>query len=229
MAETFWSLEDDEDLPPPVKAAGQPERSTPVQQPSAHHGVETIPLRHSYDDLIALAVCFVPTVWTLFIAEIWYFFFFLSLSTFIGLVSVLKRQERAFVMWYPAQRRLEFFRGKRRSGVNPIFSYIVQQGDAILGLMIQPSETEDEGKAKEFSLFTEVAELMFPFLMFTQSDLKDMAEDDSDERYWFEVLRKDAEKPEYFPEHGKELTWKYQFDGLEKIMKDKLEWVESQQ
>ena len=110
MEETFWSLEDDADLPPPVKATGQLEGTTSAQQPAADNGVEIIPLKHTYDDIIAFAVCFVPTVWTLLIAEIWYFFFFLSLSFFIGISLVVKRQEQAFVKWYPAQRRLEFFR-----------------------------------------------------------------------------------------------------------------------
>ena len=59
VAETFWSLEDDESLPPAVKAAGQSERLASVLEPLAHRGVETIPLKHTYDDLIALAVCFV--------------------------------------------------------------------------------------------------------------------------------------------------------------------------
>jgi len=59
VAETFCSLEDDEGPPPPVKAAGQSERLASVLEPLAHHGVETIPLKHTYDDLIALAVCFV--------------------------------------------------------------------------------------------------------------------------------------------------------------------------
>ena len=35
--------------------------------------MEIIPLKHTYDDIIAFAICFVPTVWTLLIAEIWYF------------------------------------------------------------------------------------------------------------------------------------------------------------
>ncbi len=57
MEETFWSLEEDADLPPPVKATGQPERSTSAQQPSAHNGVDIIPLKHTFDDIIAFAVC----------------------------------------------------------------------------------------------------------------------------------------------------------------------------
>ena len=226
MAEMFWSLEDDADLPPPVKAPGQPERSTPAQQPAAHKGVDIIPLKHTYDDIIAFAVCFVPTVLTLLIAEIWYFFFFSSLSFFIGISLVVKRQEQAFVKWYPAQRRLEFFRGKRRQGVVLTFSYTVEPGDTILGIAIEASDDEEEKESGSFSLFSEMADLMFPFLMVKQGDVKQMTEED--DKYWFEVLRKGEEKPEYFPEPGKELTWRYQYNGLDAIMKEKLEWVESQ-
>ena len=43
MAETFCSLEDDEGLPPAVKAAGQFERLASVLEPLAHDGVEVIP------------------------------------------------------------------------------------------------------------------------------------------------------------------------------------------
>ena len=222
----FWSLEDDADLPPPVKATGQPGRSTPAQQPATDNGMEIIPLKHTYDDIIAFAVCFVPTVWTLLIAEIWYFFLFLSLSFFIGISLVVKRQEQAFVKWYPAQRHLEFFRGKRRQGVDLTFSYTVEPGDTILGIMIEPSEDEGDKKADKSSFFSEIADYMFPFLMFNQDDIKDMAEED--DRYWFEVVRKGGEKPEYFPEPGKELRWRYQYNGLDTILKEKLAWVESQ-
>ena len=226
MEETFWSLEDDADLPPPVKAISQAERSTSAQQSPAHNGVEIIPLKHTYDDIIAFAICFVPTVWTLLIAEIWYFFLFSSLSFFIGISLVVKRQEQAFVKWHPAQRRLEFFRGKRRQGVNLTFSYTIEPGDTILGIMIEPSEDEEDKEADKSSFFSEIADYMFPFLMFNQDDIKDMAEED--DRYWFEVVRKGGEKPEYFPEPGKELRWRYQYNGLNAIMKEKLAWVESQ-
>ena len=226
MAETFWSLEDDADLPPPVKASGQPEGATSAQQPAADNGMELIPLKHTYDDIIAFAVCFVPTVWTLLIAGIWYFFFFLSLSFFIGISLVVKRQEQAFVKWYPAQRHLEFFRGKRRQGVDLTFSYTVEPGDTILGIMIEPSEDEGDKEADKSSFFSEIADYMFPFLMFNQDDVKQMTEED--DRYWFEVLRKGGEKPEYFPEPGKELRWRYQYNGLDTILKEKLAWVESQ-
>ena len=226
MEETFWSLEDDADLPPPVKATGQLEGTTSAQQPAADNGVEIIPLKHTYDDIIAFAVCFVPTVWTLLIAEIWYFFFFLSLSFFIGISLVVKRQEQAFVKWYPAQRRLEFFRGKRRQGVDLTFSYSIEQGDTILGIMIEPSDDEVDKESGSFSLFSEMADLMFPFLMVNRDDVKQMTEED--DKYWFEVVRKGGEKPEYFPEPGKELRWRYQYNGLDAIMKEKLAWVESQ-
>ena len=226
MAETFWSLEDDADLPPPVKASGQPEGATSAQQPVADNGMDIIPLKHTYDDIIAFAVCFVPTVWTLLIAEIWYFFFFLSLSFFIGISLVVKRQEQALVKWYPAQRRLEFFRGKRRQGVEYIFSYTIEPGDTILGIMIEPSEDEEDKEADKSSFFSEIVDYMFPFLMFNQDDIKDIAEED--DRYWFEVIRKGGEKPEYFPEPGKELRWRYQYNGLDTILKEKLAWVESQ-
>ena len=226
MGEMFWSLEDDADLSPPVKATSQPERSTSAQQPATDNGMEIIPLKHTCDDIIAFAICFVPTVWTLLIAEIWYFFFFLSLSFFIGISLVVKRQEQAFVKWYPAQRHLEFFRGKRRQGVDLTFSYTVEPGDTILGIMIEPSEEEGDKEADKSSFFSEIADYMFPFLMFNQDDVKQMTEED--DRYWFEVLRKGGEKPEYFPEPGKELRWRYQYNGLDTILKEKLAWVESQ-
>ena len=188
--------------------------------------MEIIPLKHTYDDIIAFAVCFVPTVWTLLIAEIWYFFFFFSLSFFIGISLVVKRQEQAFVKWYPAQRRLEFFREKRRQGVDLTFSYSIEQGDTILGIMIEPSDDEGDKESGSFSLFSEMADLMFPFLMVNREDVKQMTEED--DKYWFEVVRKGGEKPEYFPEPGKELRWRYQYNGLDAIMKEKLAWVESQ-
>ena len=197
MEETFWSLEDDADLPLPVKATGQLEGTTSAQQPAADNGVDIIPLKHTYDDIIAFAVCFVPTVWTLLIAEIWYFFFFLSLSFFIGISLVVKRQEQAFVKWYPAQRRLEFFREKRRQGVDLTFSYSIEQGDTILGIMIEPSDDEGDKESGSFSLFSEMADLMFPFLMVNREDVKQMTEED--DKYWCEVVRKGGEKPEYSP------------------------------
>ena len=226
MEEAFWSLEDDADLPPPVKATGQTEGATSDQQPDVHNGVEIIPLKHTYDDIIAFAVCFLPTVWTLLIAEIWYFLFFSSLSFFIGISTVVKRQEQAFVKWYPALSRLEFFRGKRRQGVDLIFSYKIERGDTILGIMIEPSEDEEDKEADKSSFFSEIAEFMFPFLMVNQGDVKQMTEED--DRYWFEVVRKGGEKPEYFPEPGRELRWRYQYNGLDAIMKEKLAWIESQ-
>ena len=63
------------------------------------------------------------------------------------------------------------------------------------------------------------------FLMVNRDDVKQMTEED--DKYWFEVVRKGGET-EYFPEPGKELRWRYQYNGLDAIMKEKLEWVESQ-